>query len=218
MLSGRRGPGVRTSPRSGARRLVCIPPPWLQLLPTPCRWLRDDVSPRWKWPFLNCFECFAGQETCKSRACLPHRSSSRLCHLPGAQTSAQPWGAEPSVRPLWRVEAVARAGRPGAARRLKPRDGRQRRGWGGRAAGGDGPAAGTRGHDAPPQKAERQQMQRCFFSILQHTNYSLGAILSLHGDGCAHTRYFNSAALPSVHKRAQGAEVDSSVCHRRWIS
>lgn len=78
--------------------------------------------------------------------------ASHMAPAPGCVTflglKLQPSPGErslPSVRPSWRVQAVARAGRPRAARRLNPRDGRQRRGRGGRAAGGDGPTAGTRG-------------------------------------------------------------------------
>lgn len=106
---------------------------------------------------------------------------------------------------------------------------------GSRAAGGDMWKAGTRRHNAPLRESvawatlswgtaptlTMSSVKRCRdgFSPSRNTQlYSLRAILSLHRDGCGRTRYFNFTALPSVHKTAQGTGVDSSVCHRRWIS
>lgn len=134
---------------------------------------------------------------------------------------------------LWSILCGAmrwQQGWPRLVWELKPRRGHQSS----TAAGGDVWKAGTRAGCSTKRKhglchtvlgnsthLTKPSVRRCRdgFSPCRNAQlYSLRAILSLHGDGCGRTRYFNFTALPSVHKTAQGAAVDSSVCHRRWIS
>lgn len=208
-LSDRCSPAVCTSPGGSSS---C--PPSASLL--------EVVLPGWKWPFLDCFQCFAALETVKTEC------ASYCTPAPGCESPL--WlELETLVHSLWSNEVAARMAKAclGAEAQEGPSEQQscwrrcmesRNKGAGCSTKRKHGLCHTVLGNSTHLTKPSARRCRDGFSPCRNAQLYSLRAILSLHGDGCGHTRYFNFTALPSVHKTAQGAAVDSSVCHRRWIS